>query len=303
MAAAASTARTVVRPAWLVVDFDGTCTLQDTTPLLPKLAEMHTQRPTAAIFAELEHSYLAGLSDVLSPFQLDVDGATGGALDVGGLTEYLAAMDEHSARVTAQVGFSGCLAGIRPTAIAETLTVWASSAETAALCPQLREGCAACLAAAAANDCSLGVLSINWCHALIEVVLAPTNVPLAEIWSNELDTDGRIQLRVAGAAEKRAQIRVLMDDDSALDSDGAQRRSVVYVGDSATDFTALLEADIGILVGNSGSARRIGRRYGLQFEPLARFDELADRTAPGVIWEAAHWAEITALLFGFGSGC
>ena len=84
-----------------------------------------------------------------------------------------------------------------------------------------------------------------------------------------------------------------------------------YVGDSATDLTALLAADVGILVGTSESARRIARRFGVKLAPLpAELPELpaaADAEGGGgsggnaVIYEAASWEQIRSAL-GFGGG-
>ena len=82
-----------------------------------------------------------------------------------------------------------------------------------------------------------------------------------------------------------------------------------YVGDSATDLTALLAADVGILVGTSESARRIARRFGVKLAPLpAELPELPAADADGggsgggaVIYEAASWEQIRSAL-GFGGG-
>ena len=81
-----------------------------------------------------------------------------------------------------------------------------------------------------------------------------------------------------------------------------------YVGDSATDLTALLAADVGILVGTSESARRIARRFGVKLAPLpAELPELPAADAEGgsgggaVIYEAASWEQIRSAL-GFGGG-
>ena len=81
-----------------------------------------------------------------------------------------------------------------------------------------------------------------------------------------------------------------------------------YVGDSATDLTALLAADVGILVGTSESARRIARRFGVKLAPLpAELPELPAAEGGGgsgggaVIYEAASWEQIRSAL-GFGGG-
>lgn len=72
---------------------------------------------------------------------------------------------------------------------------------------------------------------------------------------------------------------------------GSLTRTQVYVGDSATDLTALLEADVGVLVGESATAREIAARFSVRLEPLeARRPPFLDRS--GIVWLAASWAEI-----------
>ena len=100
-------------------------------------------------------------------------------------------------------------------------------------------------------------------------------------------------MRFAGAEEKREQIALLR-----------KAHVVVYVGDSATDLPALLEADVGILIGESSSARRIAAQFGVRVAPLPSADStrllsddgLAVAQQPGLVWEARDWGEIGRFL-------
>ena len=84
------------------------------------------------------------------------------------------------------------------------------------------------------------------------------------MFSNDIDAAGVIQNKIRGALDKRAVISQIIAEAR---KEGAEP-SVLYVGDSSTDLLALLEADVGILIGESNSARKIARRFGLQLQPL-----------------------------------
>lgn len=298
------------QPSFLVVDFDGTCTVRDTIGLLPLLADAHagTGRRKLAAFECFEAAYLDGLQRVT---ERHVDGSPCGDPDLDGLSECLRAMDSFSTEISAQVSESGCLSGIRLDEVSSTMEAWAADPARRAALPELQAGAAAALHAAAARGSRIGVLSINWCPELVRATLTATCPALDELWCNSIDSDGRIAVRFAGAEEKRLQIASLREE-----------RVVVYVGDSATDLPALLEADVGILVGQSRSARRIAARFGVRVAPLPHCDvgassaveaeemeeaEEADEAQQGsgevrrhqrlgLLWEAAGWDEIGGYL-------
>lgn len=83
----------------------------------------------------------------------------------------------------------------------------------------------------------------------------------------------------------------------------------IYVGDSVTDLLAMLDADVGIVVGNSGSFEKVARAFGIDIRPLASVYEAMDgtgelprRAAPSgsgqCVYRASQWAEIDVFLFG-----
>jgi hypothetical protein len=171
---------------------------------------------------------------------------------------------------------------------------------------------------------SLAVLSINWCPALIDASLVQpvlrkkrsllnqqhceTEVP---IWSNNVDEEGVVTLHVPGALAKRDKIVELRNrleylHNSAEESKARNKHLIVYVGDSSTDLAALLEADIGIIMGNSSSTRSIAERWGIVIFSLQNrhehgFDaglkgmpDTEDR--PIILWQAESWQEIDEML-------
>jgi hypothetical protein len=89
--------------------------------------------------------------------------------------------------------------------------------------------------------------------------------------------------------------------DSESETTQSSNNTCVYIGDSLTDVLALLHCDVGVIVGNSRSLRRICATFGVQIKPL--FAAVLSRAKmagkeKGVLYEAASWDEINLALFG-----
>lgn len=91
----------------------------------------------------------------------------------------------------------------------------------------------------------------------------------------------------------------------------ASRYLTIYVGDSVTDLLAMLDADIGILVGNDTSFERVASTFGVSIRPLVSVyeafregsDNVDELPRPlGRIYRVAHWSEIGVFLFGDSFG-
>lgn len=160
---------------------------------------------------------------------------------------------------------------------------------------------------------NIAVLSINWCPALIDAsIVQPvlkqrrsvlqidtctTEIP---IWSNQVNVDGVISLHIPGASAKRDRIVELRRNIHHSSDDASV---IVYVGDSSTDLAALLEADIGIIMGQ----RSIAEQWGIQIVPLKHrclhddFDMIASENfgafrKHNILWQAESWMEIDEML-------
>ena len=293
-------ARVVVKK-WLVVDFDGTCSENDTTGVLPKLA---------AILSDDEciENRLATWSR-LSDEYLEKYGAAKERIchKTQSLDEALDSLDEVSTAVTQKVSSSQVLAGLnaaKPGTIQEILERDLQGSV------QLRQDCAAVLARSMAMKWSLGVLSINWCPALIQAALL---LPLSQeldrlrngeeddnsissesvpVWSNQIDCDGKVELDVPGATAKKTRIAGLRQGGGTF---------VIYVGDSSTDLSALLEADVGILIYSSTfvaeSTIAVAERWGVRVLPLAdRKSSEGSTSGQSILWTASSWEEIEQLI-------
>lgn len=331
LARVAACAAAVPRGArYLITDFDGTCTITDTTPLVPQLAARTSSTPELVLsrFGELEDMYLDMLSKCKVEFIDSGSSTTQNSddslpslssetgYDAAGLDTALAAMDAVSDEVTLLLSKSGILAGIDAAGVAGALDEWTAAPEPPVRPPALRGGCTAALAAAAAEGWHLGVLTLNWCAPVVHAYLPVLNAANARVWSNSIDAAGIVHTPVNGAAAKRAIITQLVSEAresaaaTAAAADEPVPPMVIYVGDSATDLPAMLAADVGILIGESQSTRELARRYGLRIEPLpvATADvDAAPAACDGrgggggggsgaVIWEASSWAEICQCL-------
>lgn len=125
---------------------------------------------------------------------------------------------------------------------------------------------------------------------------------------------GEIGVNVPGSFGKRQRFLDLASaaQQTAGGVASAESSLTVYVGDSVTDLLAMLDADVGIVVGNSGSFERTASAFGIPIRPLASAYEALDETeqsaGEGSYSDLAHcvyrvdsWAEIEVFLFGDGS--
>lgn len=329
---------------WLVLDFDGTCTEHDTTPLLPRMASLHsgdddaTRKQRLEQFNALEQEYFEAYSEVKDRILKD-DGSsndgesahtdTGPNTDSLDLHEALDSLDEVSTVVTNKVSESACLSGLpsHPSHMADLI----GRHEELQRMTRLQAGCVAAVANAHLAGWCLGVLSINWCPNLIEAALmmplrrhlgmnseddaAVAAHPKAEVWSNEIDNNGVVTLHVPGASAKRTRIQILkkrlLQESQRRQQEDSHTPTpiVIYIGDSSTDLSGLLEADIGIMLGDSKTIMGIAKRWNIELS------KLSDRTATTTIrqknglnerdadtvWMADGWEQIEALLRDVGN--
>lgn len=315
---------------WLVVDFDGTCTARDTTPLLPKLAALlgstgdddndastKNMNERLATFHELEAEY----------FRLYMSARKSLCPQTMSLDEALDSLDNASSAITKKVSASGILRGLSVPS-EDILSLFETNDDLKERV-RLHENCAEVLARVVASQTAtksrcnrgwnLGILSINWCPPLIEAALLQpirqhhkdiieqekpsttlsSSLSTIPIWSNAIDHSGVVSLQVPGALAKKARITKLKHQQQT--SIGG-RGLIVYVGDSLTDLSALLEADIGILIGYTQSVVTMAEQWTVDTVPLCKWNDQhlpqnQDAEASSqTIWLADSWCEIEDLL-------
>ena len=122
-----------------------------------------------------------------------------------------------------------------------------------------------------------------------------TTIP---IWSNAVDSNGVVHLNVSGAIAKQTQIVKLQ-----------RQQKVIYVGDSSTDLAALVQADVGILIGTSQSTRDMCKQFKIPMIPITDYLQRDDSDENNendnnndngpykrTVWTAQNWNEIGIFL-------
>lgn len=281
---------------WLVVDFDGTCSIDDTTPMLPRLAGLLEQERQASSDDAILQARLNVFSQLEQEYFLLYQKAKAKCQDDDTLFQALDRLDDVSNVVTDKVSESGVLKGLIASQV--STEEMKQLLERHSITVAIRNRCGHVLSKIHQSDAwNLGVLSINWCPSLICASLQPHIlsdnkdgiVEMPIIWSNHVDSEtGKVSLHVPGALAKRDRISKLQKENT--DS------SVIYVGDSSTDLAALVEADVGILMGNSESTIRMAEQWGVPFLPLKSYPTTKERE--NVIWTTDCWSDLASLLLG-----
>jgi len=172
---------------------------------------------------------------------------------------------------------------------------------------ELQAGSMVTLCTAVERHCELHVLSVNWSKDLIRSTLASHLSKLSPlgtvekelglssshlhspdlIFKNGLST-GALSGPPSTSIDKLEIMRALREQSPGTS---------VYVGDSVTDLLALLEADVGIVVGTSATLMKVALAYNVQLRPLVGALASPSRTK-GVLYTAASWYDITLALYG-----
>ncbi|KAG6546680.1 hypothetical protein Mapa_011869 [Marchantia paleacea] len=198
----------------------------------------------------------------------------------------------------------------------------------------LRPNCAEVLLQLVQLDTAIHVVSANWSRDLILGGLPDLPSDKLFVHCNDLlfdsagASEGIIDMTVVDAFDKEKTLRALRRlpaltpvsplDDSHESSAGPKPRGLngrldkmlVYLGDSHTDLLGLLEADLGIVIGESPLLRRILSLYDIELLPLSEAtahiavarlcgSKWSCRKS-GILFEAQGWTDVEACLFGRG---
>ena len=132
---------------------------------------------------------------------------------------------------------------------------------------QKREGAKTCLSEMRSAGVTVEILSANWSQIFVEEAVkgfCDAVVANRLLFDERGYSTGEIELRVASARDKRRYFEA--------------RRSKTgltgYVGDSVSDLRAILEADVGLLVGENTTCLRTINRFQI---PMKRFTEASRR--------------------------
>ncbi|KAG5180516.1 hypothetical protein JKP88DRAFT_324049 [Tribonema minus] len=307
-----------------VADFDDTLTRSDSTPLLPLIAatcrpsqKQHITLAWEALTDAFVTGYYGAIREHLSQPK---EGAR-----LEDLETFLVALEAVETSSIERVTESKVLAGMTPAAIAQTL-----EGPLQGMWGPRDAHVARCLARVlSATSCAHHIISINFSEIVVRTVLRGLLGAAAEdggsahaaaaadaltVHCNTLAlgadgaTTGEVTMDVVGGRGKLRRFRALRAESAG--GGGA----TMYIGDSVTDLLPMLSADIGIVLGNSGTFKEVAAAFGIDIVPLGRVldgaapvqiapagdDGVGSGTSPlgRTVYHAESWLEIEHLLFG-----
>jgi phosphoserine phosphatase len=281
----------------LVVDFDDTCTTEDTTSMIARAAiAAAAQKGTnpAAAFAEGENklqwlvqNYLDRrgnlLDEILPEPNLDDELEE---FDMAWLGDFLDRISEFDREMNSVVIESKILSGVKRGALTE---VGASV--------PLRPGCLSLLKQAVDSGVPTVVVSVNWSGEMVAAALSQEGLPVVlaggaggtragvegappplgavVVYCNELEYFGDVS---TGGMKRRCECAAdkgrVFDDfllGMAAEGHAAESGVAVYIGDSMTDLPALISADVGIVMGSNQLVRQVAAAAGVPLRHLAAY--------------------------------
>lgn len=124
-------------------------------------------------------------------------------------------------------------------------------------------------------------------------------------------SSGEIAVLVSGSFGKHRHFLNLeaAARETFVGSEPSTRPMTIYVGDSVTDLLAMLDADVGIVVGDSDTFEKVASAFGIAVRPLASAYGALDGTEDSLrrgtphlggqcVYRVSQWAEIEVFLFG-----
>lgn len=197
----------------------------------------------------------------------------------GGLTDFLRSFERLEQASIQRVIESRFLAGLTKEKLREVGRGVAK-----------KRGVEQALSAARESGIGVEVLSANWSTALIE---AATEGFCDRITANCLVYDetgrstGHIDLRIVSARDKLRLFQQRRDKTG----------NTLYIGDSISDLLAILDADVGVLIGRNRIAMRTIERFALPTQRLTKemqFDP--NRRYQGTILRVESWETLASFI-------
>ncbi|KAL2613172.1 hypothetical protein R1flu_024864 [Riccia fluitans] len=184
----------------------------------------------------------------------------------------------------------------------------------------LRPNCAEVMHQLARAGTNIHLVSANWSRDIILGGLSDLPKDKLFVHCNELFfdstgvADGTFDNTCVDAFDKEKMLRLLRrlgDSETARisgENNERGRKILVFMGDSPTDLLGLLEADLGIVFGESPRLRRLLSLHNIQLLPLAvaTAEIIVARSCgsnwscrrSGILFEARGWDDVEACLSG-----
>lgn len=279
----------------LIADFDGTVSEVDTLGLLVQNAAKHRAtageagaQPSFLEWRETVEWYSKQHARIVNEWLTNDSGGTPGTEDnlevhpdLAGLRRFLDAAEVLEYDATHRVIERKFLSGLTK----ETLRKIGRSV-------QLRSGVFTLMEAMRAIGVKIEILSANWSKTFIQGAMGEM---CDQIVTNSLvfDKSGRstgdIHLRVISAQDKLKHFLKRKSTGNHFTPSQhvkeqyhtlqPQKGQTLYIGDSVTDLLAILEADVGVLIGTKQTAVQAMKRFGIPTRTITgkdRFDSVRD---------------------------
>lgn len=341
----------------LVVDFDDTCTEKDTTSLIAKTAIKSAveearhdegrsrediqamEQDGYALLQSLVDNYIEKRNNLLDEI-LPANEKRNEEFDMGWLGKFMDRISEFDREMNRVVVDSKILAGIKRGQL-ESI---------GSLQVPMRKDCLETLKQAVKSGIPVAVVSVNWSAEMVTAALSQEGLHVVPargpggigegaenvtprpgsivVYSNELEyvneiSTGSIVRRCECAVDKA---RLFDDLVLGIASEGINKKDgvLVYVGDSMTDLSSLISADIGIVMGENRLIREVASAAGIPIVPLvthpvaklqdtsnspngdvcsesrdkAELLQSEEQSEFPLLYDAESWSEINAFLFG-----
>lgn len=278
----------------LAFDFDKTCTKRMILDIYEAREDYQNEVGLRKILDEewqrLEQFYLAISAEILGPMLNDTK-AMSPQFDKAGLRNFLKEVQVIDTVATDEVIKSNILRGITAAGIGDF-------AEKVELMADLLN----VLKTWKVLDLPFHVISLNFSKKLILGALNRAGTLPLHVHSNELEfkngiCTGSMDKKFLSAFDKEVQlVKIVQNTDKEC---GVS----IYIGDSFTDLLALLEADIGLVIGDSNTLHNVCNNFGIHVVPLrywnyARLSEKNAESQP-VLFSVKSWVEIKNFVFSF----
>ncbi|CAM6124450.1 unnamed protein product [Calypogeia fissa] len=312
----------------LISDFDSTCTVSDSCPVLADLSVATRDREVTSKGVAISSSesaeslrnrwdslvvlYAKEYTELLDRLLSDKELSSRGAhqergYNAGNARKILEALAEFEITANKRVVDSKVLSGL---SIEDVRQAGGSI--------PLREGCLDLLKRISGDTLAIDfhILSVCWSQSIIEGSFSGNGLQFGNVHSNELEfndmgiSTGNMFRRVQNAVDKEICFKdVVNGTNKKLEGTSSPKSPfTVYVGDSVTDLLCLLMADVGIVVGESSSLQRVVEAAGITILPLysglLQQQEAATTQVntwtkvDGVLYKISSWHELHAFLLG-----
>jgi 2-hydroxy-3-keto-5-methylthiopentenyl-1-phosphate phosphatase len=277
----------------LITDFDGTVSEQDTINLLVYAAADNCQRGKAQFLAAWQ-KMVGWYSTRYNRIRDEWLGNRQSLVTRhSSLVDFLKAFEELESASIQKVMDKGLLAGLTR----EGLRAIGRKVVK-------KPGVDRVLSTMRADGVETEILSANWSKALIEGAMGEL---CDQVITNCLTYDaagcstGSIHLHVVSAQDKLRKFRerkcVPLRQESHTHRQGKEPSRTLYIGDSISDFLAILDADLGVLIGQNRTAMQTSERFHLPMQELRegmRFDSA--RHYQGTILRVDSWEALDGFL-------